>query len=72
MVESGEAVGDGEGEGVFCGCDDRATLGEASGRLDVWTSVGEDAEPLDGKHSVPHATCGLSVVLVGGGRRFAY
>jgi predicted nucleic acid-binding protein len=25
-----------------------------------------------GKHSVPHATCGLSVVLVGGGRRFAY
>ena len=27
---------------------------------------------LLGMHSDPHATCGLSVVPVGGGRRFAY
>jgi D-arabinose 1-dehydrogenase-like Zn-dependent alcohol dehydrogenase len=29
-------------------------------------------ETGDGKHSDPHARCGLRVVLVGGGRRFAY
>ena len=29
-------------------------------------------EFFDRKHSDPHARCGLSVVLAGGGRRFAY
>ena len=34
--------------------------------------VGLLSETTEGKHSDPHATCGLSVVLVGEGCRFAY
>ena len=36
------------------------------------TAVQSDIDTLKGKHSDPHATCGLSVVLVGEGCRFAY
>ena len=50
------------------------SINEASGTIsDSHLAVAtENRRLIRRKHSDPHATCGLSVVPVGGGRRFAY